>query len=208
MSSLSLTARQQQLLRCIEDSLAQRGYAPTLQELAQALRIASLQGVKDHLAALERKGYVRRMAGKRRAIEVVQHVTPPAGVVPILGKVAAGQPLLAAENQEGALRLDPALLGGGQHFALRVQGDSMVGAGIEDGDYVIVRQQEQALTGDIVIALLGEEVTVKRLRKRGKTMLLEAANAAYAPIPLARQSPPPRILGKVVGLYRRLDGRS
>lgn len=205
MSSLPLTARQEQLLRLIEESLTRRGYVPTLQELARALRVSSLQGVKDHLAALERKGYIRRLAGKRRAIEVVRRLSPAAGTIPILGKVAAGQPVLATESYEGVLRLDQVLLGGGRHFALRVQGDSMVGAGIEEGDYVIVRQQDNAQSGEIVIALLGEEVTVKRLRKRGKALFLEAANAAYEPIALARHPAAPRVLGKVIGLYRRFD---
>jgi len=205
MSLLSLTLRQEQLLRIIDNVLATRGYAPTLQELACALKIASVQGVKDHLTALERKGYIRRPAGKRRAIEVVHHVIPLEGTVPILGRVAAGQPVLAAENQEGTLRLDQALLGSGNHFALRVQGDSMLGAGIENGDFVIVRQQDAANSGEIVIALLGEEVTVKRLRKKGKALFLEAANAAYPPIALLRHPATPRILGKVVGLYRNLN---
>ncbi|HEV8718301.1 MAG TPA: transcriptional repressor LexA [Candidatus Binatia bacterium] len=205
MSLLPLTPRQEQLLRIIDDSLASHGYAPTLQELARALKIASVQGVKDHLTALERKGYIRRPAGKRRAIEVVHHVIPLQGTIPILGRVAAGQPVLAAENQEGTLRLDQALLGSGSHFALRVQGDSMLGAGIENGDFVIVRQQETANSGEIIIALLGEEVTVKRLRKKGKAFFLEAANPAYPPIALLRHPTTPRILGKVVGLYRNLN---
>jgi repressor LexA len=121
--------------------------------------------------------------------------------------VAAGKPLLAVENQEGALSLNTDALGTGTHFALRVQGDSMIDAGIEDGDHVIVRQQDSASPGDIVVALLGEEVTVKRLQQKGSALFLEAANVAYAPIPLTRQSSSPRILGVVVGLYRKL-GRS
>jgi repressor LexA len=205
MSLFPLTARQEQLLRIIEDSLATRGYAPTLQELAYALKIASLQGVKEHLTALERKGYIRRPVGKRRAIEVTHHILPLEGTIPILGRVAAGQPVLATENQEGNLRLDQTLLGSGSHFALRVQGDSMLGAGIEDGDYVIVRQQDTANSGEIVIALLGEDVTVKRLRRKGKALFLEAANVAYPPIALLRHPTPPRILGRVVGLYRNLN---
>jgi repressor LexA len=205
MSLLPLTPRQEQLLRLIENSLSQRGYVPTLQELAQALGINSLQGVKDHLAALERKGYVRRPAGKRRAIEIVHHIVPVDGTIPVLGRVAAGRPVLAIENQEGHLRLDQTLLGRGQYFALRVQGDSMIGAGIAEGDYVIVRQQENADSGEIVIASLGEEVTVKRLRRKGKAVFLEAANPAYPPIPLFRHTAAPRLLGKVVGLYRNLN---
>jgi repressor LexA len=204
MSTIPLTPRQERLLRIIEESVAKRGYAPTLQEMAQAMGIASLQGVKDHLSALERKGYLNRFPGRRRAITVTQPLLPLEGSVPILGRVAAGKPLLAIENQEGALSLNPDLLGTGAHFALKVQGDSMVDVGIEDGDHVIVRQQDEAQPGDIVVALLGEEVTVKRLRKQGTALFLEAANAAYAPIPLTRQSSSPRILGVVVGLYRKL----
>jgi repressor LexA len=204
MSTIPLTPRQERLLRIIEESVAKRGYAPTLQEMAQAMGIASLQGVKDHLTALERKGYLNRFPGRRRAITVTQPLLPLEGSVPILGRVAAGKPLLAVENQEGALSLNADLLGTATHFALRVQGDSMIDAGIEDGDHVIVRQQNEANPGDIVVALLGEEVTVKRLRKQGVALFLEAANAAYAPIPLTRQSSSPRILGVVVGLYRKL----
>ena len=207
MSTIPLTARQERLLRFIETSVTKRGYVPTLQEMADAMGIASLQGVKDHLAALERKGYLRRAPGRRRAIEVVQPLTPIVGSIPILGRVAAGRPLLAVENHEGSLSLDNALLGNGNHFALRVQGDSMIEAGITEGDFVIVRQQETADPGDIVVALLGEEVTVKRLRKKGTALFLEAANIAYAPIPLIGTSPAPRILGVVVGQYRTLRQR-
>jgi repressor LexA len=103
------------------------------------------------------------------------------------------------------LSLGPDLLGKGPHFALRVHGDSMIGAGIIEGDYVLVRQQDTAEVGEIVIALLGEEATVKRLRNRGRTLVLEAANPAYAPIPLTHAVPPPRILGKVVGVYHPLE---
>jgi repressor LexA len=202
MSTTFLTARQTRLLQVIEESLAKRGYVPTLQEMAHAMGIASLHGVKRHLSALERKGYLRRFPGRRRAIELVQRVVPLEGSVPILGRVAAGRPLLAVENQDGMLSLGPELLGKGTHFALRVQGDSMIEEGIYEGDYVIVRQQETADPGEIVVALLGEEATVKRLQKKGKLLSLEAANAAYAPIPLTAQSPAPQILGVVVGVYR------
>ena len=204
MSTIPLTDRQERLLRVIETSVTKRGYVPTLQEMATAMGITSLQGVKDHLTALERKGYLRRTPGRRRAMEIIQPITPIAGSVPILGRVAAGRPLLAVENREGALRLDNFLLGNGNHFALRVQGDSMIDAGIQEGDYAIVRQQDAANPGDIIVALLGEEVTVKRLRRKGSALFLEAANAAYEPIPLTGVSPLPRILGIVVGQYRTL----
>ena len=204
MSTIPLTGRQERLLHIIETSLAKQGYVPTLQEMATAMGIASLQGVKDHLTALERKGYLRRTPGRRRAIEVIQPLIPLQGSIPILGRVAAGRPLLAVENREGVLSLDNSLLGNGSHFALQVQGDSMIDAGIQEGDYVIVRQQDTAASGDIVVALLGEEVTVKRLRKKGNTLFLEAANPAYAPISLTGAFPSPRILGIVVGQYRAL----
>ena len=202
MSIAPLTARQARLLQVIETSLAEHGYVPTLQEMAQAMGIASLHGVKRHLAALERKGYIRRLPGRRRAIELRHRVVPLEGSIPILGQVAAGRPLLAVENQEGVLSLGPALLGKGTHFALRVQGDSMIEEGIQEGDYVIVHQQQTADPGEIVVVLLGEEATVKRLRQQGKRLFLEAANAAYAPIPLTRQSPSLRILGTVIGVYQ------
>lgn len=207
MSTIPLTERQERLLHIIETSVTKRGYVPTLQEMADAMGIASLQGVKDHLTALERKGYLRRTPGRRRAIEVIQPLVPIAGNIPILGRVAAGRPLLAVENREGVLSLDNSLLGNGSHFALHVQGDSMIEAGITEGDYVIVRQQETANSGDIVVALLGEEVTVKRLRKKGAILFLEAANPAYEPIPLTGTSPAPQILGVVVGQYRTLRQR-
>jgi len=205
MSTLPLTSRQEKLLRLLENMQTAHGYAPSLQELAQAMGISSLQGVKDHLAALERKGYIRRTPGRRRAIEVLQRLLPLEGSLPILGRVAAGRPLLAVENREGTLSLSPELLGTGEHFALRIQGDSMIEAGISNGDYVIVRQQEAADLGEIVVALLGDEVTVKRLRKKGSTLFLEAANPAYTPIPLTGSFPAPQILGTVVGLYRNFN---
>ena len=120
MSTTPLTARHARLLQVIEDSFTTRGYVPTLQEMAHALGIASLHGVKRHLTALERKGYIRRFPGRRRALEITQHITPMEGNLPILGRVVAGRPLLAVENQEGVLSLGPALLGKGTHFALRV----------------------------------------------------------------------------------------
>jgi repressor LexA len=204
MNHASLTPRQQALLDFIRSFLAKQGYAPSLQEMAEALKVSSLQGVKDHLKALERKGCLRLIPGRRRAIELIAEHLPPPNSVPIVGRVAAGTPLLAEENLEGRLALEPSLLGKGPHFALRVRGDSMVEAKILDGDYIIARRQDRAESGDIVVALIGDEATVKCLRRRGRQWLLEPANAAYAPIPLTEQAPPVRIQGKVVGLYRPL----
>lgn len=205
MASVALTDRQQALLDYLASFAAKRGYAPTLQEIAQAFGFSSLQGVKDHLKALERKGYVRRWPGRRRAIELVGKPKPFTNGIPVLGRVPAGTPQLALEQSDERLTLDTATLGPGRHFALQVKGDSMSHAGIHDGDYVIVRQQDTAEPGAIVVALLGEEVTVKYFRRRGGQLLLEAANPAYRPIPLRGHVPPPRILGRVVGLYRQFQ---
>ncbi len=198
---MTLSSRQAFVLRYMETFLAERGYVPTLAEMTSALGASSLQAVKNHLVALERKGYVRRFPGQRRAIELLIGRSPEG--IPILGRVSAGLPLLAVENLEGTLPFGSLKTDHKTYFALHVKGDSMIGAGIFSGDYVIVRQQDSADPGDIVVALLGDEATVKILRRVKHHFVLEAANPAYAPIELA-DDPPPRILGRVMGLYRRL----
>jgi repressor LexA len=203
MASKALSPRQRSLLTYIETFLAERGYIPTLAEMAKALGVSSLQGVKDHLTALERKGYVRRCPGRPRAIELLSGRSDNKGI-PILGHVRAGLPMLAAENWEGTLPFNPPKHESQAYFSLRITGDSMIGAGIFPGDYVIVRQQDTASPGNIVVALLGEEATVKFLRQHGHTFVLEAANPAYAPIALTASVSPQCILGRVVGLYRHL----
>ncbi len=203
MASKTLSPRQKSLLTYIETFLAERGYIPTLAEMAKALGVSSLQAVKDHLTALERKGYLRRSPGRPRAIELLSDRSKNKGI-PILGQARAGLPMLAAENWEGTLPFNPPKHDGQAHFSLRITGDSMIGAGIFPGDYVIVRQQDTAAPGNIVVALLGDEATVKFLRQHGHEFVLEAANPAYAPIALTSQILPQRILGRVVGLYRRL----
>jgi len=202
MESKILPPRQKFLLTYIETFLTKRGYVPTLAEMAKALGVSSLQAVKDHLAALERKGYIRRSPGRSRAIELLSDRSETTGI-PILGQVRAGVPMLAEENWEGTLPFNPPKHESQSHFALRVTGDSMIGTGIFPGDYVIVRQQDTAAPGNIVVVLLGDEATVKFLRQHGHEFILEAANPAYAPIPLTSQVLPQRILGRVVGLYRR-----
>ncbi|MGE0821628.1 MAG: transcriptional repressor LexA [Candidatus Binatia bacterium] len=207
MEILPLSPRQERLLRLIETAVQQQGFVPSYRELARAMKVSDVRAIAEHIMALERKGYLRRVPGRKRALEILQPLLPVDGSIPILGKVAAGRPLLAVENQEGTLSLGPSLLGKGAHFALRVQGDSMIDAGIHDGDFVIVRQQDAAEIGEVVVALLGEEVTVKQLAQKGRLLVLEAANVAYAPIPLSQHLPAPRILGKVVGLYRTMKGK-
>ena len=203
MASKTPSPRQKFLLTYIETFLAERGYVPTLVEMAKALQVSSLQAVKDHLAALERKGYLRRSPGRPRAIELLSAHSRGKGI-PILGRVRAGQPMLAVENWEGTLPFNRPKHDGQEYFALRITGDSMIGAGIFPGDYVIVRQQDTAAPGNIVVALLGDEATVKFLRQHGHEFVLEAANPAYASIALTAQVSPQCIQGRVVGLYRSL----
>ena len=203
MTKKTLPPRQRFLLTYIETFLAERRYVPTLGEMAKALEVASLQAVKDHLLALERKGYLRRSPGRPRAIELLSERAENKGI-PILGQVRAGLPMLAAENWEGMLPFTPPKHDGQAYFALRITGDSMIGAGIYPGDYVIVRQQDTAAPGNIVVALLGDEATVKFLRQHGNEFVLEAANPAYASIALSAQVSAGCIQGRVVGLYRYL----
>ncbi len=194
----SLTRRQKEVLAALERYAAQAGYPPTLRELARILGIRGISAVKKHLDALATKGYLSR---DRRARAIVVARRARAATVPILGRVAAGRPLLADENCDSFVALDRDAVRGGVHFLLRVQGESMLGNGILPNDYVLVRAQSQAEDGDVVVALLGDEATVKRLIRRAAAVELHSSNPAFAPIPI-RRGDPFRILGKVVGLVR------
>jgi len=198
-----LTSRQERLLTYIKDMVIKLGHPPSLYEMAHAMGGITVKAVKDHLAALEKKGYLRRTPGKRRAIVLIEDLDRPEEI-PVIGRVVAGMPILAEEYREGALPINAKHFGEGVYFALRVRGDSMIGLGIREGDYVIVRKQETAQSGDIVVALLGDEATVKVLRRRRKEVFLEAANPAYPDIPLGDRGHGIKILGRVVGLYREI----
>ncbi|MCC6214573.1 MAG: transcriptional repressor LexA [Polyangiaceae bacterium] len=213
-----LTKRQEQTLTFIRQSIEERGYPPTLREIGVFMGIRSTNGVNDHLRALERKGYLRREDMKSRALKLVE-AEPAAGrgtraaandddllEIPILGRVAAGLPLLAEEHLVDTVRVDKMLVRGGRDvFGLRVAGDSMIDAGILSGDYVFVRHQPHADRGDIVVALIGDEATVKYYFPERDYIRFQPANAQMAPI-LVRASDfkPTMLLGKVVGLFRRL----
>jgi repressor LexA len=199
----------------IESRLAAEGRPPTLREIGLELGIASTNGVRDHLQALIEKGYIRRDERSARGIQVLRGGAggaPGAGgagargvrQVPLLGRVAAGEPVLAEQNVEGYLALDRDLLRDGEVFALRVQGDSMRDAGILDGDYVFVRQQRTAQPRDIVVALLDEETTVKRYVPDGDEVRLEAENPQFAPIVVRRGDARLAILGKVAAVLRTI----
>jgi repressor LexA len=214
-----LTSRQQQVLEYIRSSIAERGYPPTLREIGAHMGIRSTNGVNDHLRALERKGYLTREDMKSRALR--PRDTPSFGADPsdslaanddalvevsVLGRVAAGLPLLAEENVIDTVRIDRTLVRGGREvFGLKVTGDSMIDAGILSGDYIFVKKQLTANRGDIVVALIGDEATVKYYYPEKDYVRFQPANAHMAPI-LVRASDfkPTMILGVVVGVYRRV----
>jgi repressor LexA len=209
-----LTARQMQVLEFIRQSIHDRGYPPTLREIGAHMGIRSTNGVNDHLRALERKGYLTREDMKSRALrpKEVREGLPARSddhedlvEIPILGRVAAGMPLYAEEHLLDTVRIDQSLLRSGEIFGLRVSGDSMVDAGIQNGDYVFVRKQATAERGDIVVALIGDEATVKRYFPERDYIRFQPENSTMAPILVrAVDFRPTMLLGIVVGLYRRL----
>ncbi len=209
--SKQLTNRQQTVLEVIRGWIRERGYPPTIRELGQKLGIRSLRGVTTHLDAIAKKGFLKREP-RARSISLSDLVAPFEGAmrVPIIGRIRAGQPVLAQEQVEGHVVIDGEWIGakgasdaGTQHFALKVRGESMVGAGILDGDHVIVRQQATAKNGDIVVALLGDEATVKRFYKEEQYVRLQPAHPTMEPIIVTPQQPL-AILGKVVAVFRTL----
>ena len=200
-----LTDRQREVLDFISNSIRKRGYPPTLREIGSHFGIRSTNGVNDHLRALEKKGYLHREDLKSRALRPLVSEDDYVDV-PVLGKVAAGQPLLAVQNYEDTVKIDRFFIGQNREvFALRVTGDSMIEAGIFNGDYVFVRKQLQATPGEIVVAMLGDEATVKRYYPEGDTIRFQPANAAMAPILVRRRDfRSVNLLGVVIGVYRKM----
>ncbi|MCA1009326.1 transcriptional repressor LexA [Halobacillus halophilus] len=201
-----LSKRQQEILDFIKEQVIMKGYPPSVREIGQSVGLASSSTVHGHLSRLEKKGYIRRDPTKPRAIEVIEleedHSIPrsEASYAPVIGKVTAGSPITAVENIEEYVPLPDSLAGTDDNtFVLVVQGESMIEAGILDGDMVIVRQQQTAQNGDIVVAMTeDEEATVKRFFKERNHIRLQPENATMEPILLNDVS----ILGRVVGLYR------
>lgn len=203
----ALTERQRQILQFIKDEIRTKGYPPSVREIGEAIGLSSSSTVHGHMAKLEEKGYIRRDPTKPRAIEVLDGSGPSAMQrtvsVPIVGRVTAGQPIFAEQSIEdhfplpvGFVRADESDL-----FFLTVQGDSMIEAGILDGDYVLVHRQQSANNGDIVVALIEDEATVKRFFKEQGHIRLQPENRFMDPIIV----PDCQILGKVVGLVRRME---
>ena len=204
-----LTERQQHIYNFLASTIRDKGYPPTIREVMEAFQIASTNGVRTTLAALEKKGFIKRHPMLSRGIELTDYVERdlPARSeireVPVIGRVAAGEPVLATENVESTVAVDRSFVPSEEVFALCVRGDSMRDAGILDGDYVLARQQEVADFGDIVVALIGEEATVKRYCPKGKQVLLLPENDSFQPIVVDAQKDAFRIAGKIVGLMRR-----
>lgn len=207
-SRAKLTDRQQQVLDVIQTKIEDEGYPPTIREIGAALGIKSTNAVNDHLKALERKGYLTRMESKSRAcVPVDMHTVDDDMVeVPLLGRIAAGTPILAVENREDTVKIDKFFLGRHEEvFALRVVGESMIGDGIMDDDFIFVRKQNHATAGEIVVAWIENEATVKRYYPEGDRIRFQPSNPTMDPIYVSadefRQT---NILGVVVGIYRQM----
>lgn len=226
----ALTFRQREILDFITASIVERGFPPTLREIGEHFQIRSTNGVNDHLKALEKKGVLRREDLKSRAmrpvypeghgevvplrrtpaatgnVEIVAGADDDMAEIPILGRVAAGQPILAVEHATDTVRVDRVLIGGHKEvFGLRIVGESMIDDGIFDGDYVFVKKTPTARTGEIVVAMIEGEATVKRYYPEGDNIRFQPANANMAPIIVRRADfKSVDIIGVVVGIYRKL----
>ena len=214
---MDLTNRQQEIFDFIKRYSAKYGYPPTVRDIGQAVGLASSSTVHAHLANLERLGMLRRDPTKPRAIELLDRVRGDVGGavgtvaenvrtlmrpgLPLVGHVAAGQPILAEENIEDYVQVPPIAGGEEGEYVLRVRGESMKDIGILEGDYVVVRPQDTAADGEIVVALVGEEATVKRFFREADHVRLEPENASMEPI----RSKDVRVLGRVVGLFRNVS---
>lgn len=198
-----LTDRQRKILDFIDQKISTHGLPPTLREIGKKFAIASTNGVRTHLDALIRKGYLKREGAISRGLELTRKLASPVSRVPLVGLVPAGNPIDAAENVEAEFALDKTFLPSGETFSLQVKGDSMHNAGILDGDFVLVAKQETAQKGEIVVAIINGEATVKRYFPEGSRIRLQPENDNYQPIIVDRRSGEFRLAGRVVGLLRR-----
>ena len=201
-----ISHRQREILQCIVEHTETHGYPPTVREIGQAVSLSSSSTVHAHLRTLEDAGLIRRDAVLTRAIRVVAGNVEPfrpkhIANLPVVGRVAAGRPILAVEDIEDTFPVPREFLSGGDGFMLRVKGNSMVDDGIMDGDYVVVRQQDDAENGDTVVALVDEEATVKRFYKENARIRLQPANSSMEPMYFKELD----VVGKVVGLVRRMQ---
>lgn len=199
-----LTRRQNDILTFVRRYTESHGYPPSVREIGQAMGVTSSSTVHSHLAALERKGYLRRDPSKPRALEILRDNGAPAAravTLPVVGRVAAGAPLLAEQNIDDYMAVPADMLSGAEGFVLKVRGDSMIGAGIQDGDLLVVRRQPTATNGDIVVARLNDEATVKQFFREKDRVRLQPANEALEPV-YAREVV---VEGKAIAVIRRLN---
>lgn len=213
-----ITDRQKEILQFIMRTSEDRGYPPTIREIGEEMDIRSTNGVNDHLKALERKGFLTRGEQQSRSLVPTKRARLVLGLgsrksdphmvdVPVLGRVAAGAPILAQQNIEDTVRIDSFLLGGNgrEVFALRIKGNSMIEDGIHDGDFIFVKKAPSATPGEIVVALIEDEATVKRFYPEGDRIRFQPANKDMQPIYVAKNEfKQTMILGKVVGVYRKM----
>jgi repressor LexA len=202
-----LTSTQQRVFDFLKDFLREKGFPPTLREIASHFGLRGPKGPQKTLNILERKGFIRKVPGGSRAIEILSY--PPIRLtqilpIPIVGRVRADEPILAIENIEGYINLDRNLVSSGNVFLLRVQGDSMIDAHIQDGDFALVKPQPNAENGEIVVALIEDEATIKRIFKKRDLIRLEPANPKMEPIVVKRGEKKVTIVGKVIGIFRKL----
>jgi len=201
-----LTARQKKVFEFLKDYLRKKGFPPTLREIASHFGLKGPKGPQKTLHILERKGYIRKVPGGSRAIEIIRGPFNPSQIlpIPIVGRVKAGEPILAIENIEGYINLDRSFTSSENAFLLRVQGDSMVDAHIQDGDFALVKPQANAENGEIVVALIEDEATIKRIFKKRDLIRLEPANPNMEPIVIKKGEKKVTIVGKVIGIFRKL----
>jgi repressor LexA len=212
-----LTGRQRDILDFLDTYIRAKGYPPTIREIRDAFRLRSNRGIIDHLRALERKGWIRRARGSSRAIEIIGRDgcrtrgsrAPGGGIVyPVAGRVAAGRPAPPVEEANERLVLDESFFGEAGDFILEVSGDSMTGDHIVPGDLLVVKRVKECAPGDIVVALVDGEATVKRFHQSADGAVLRPANPRYRPIHLsASATENAEVIGKVVGVIRRISSR-
>lgn len=202
-----LTSTQKKVFIFLKNYLREKGFPPTLREIATHFGLKGPKAPQKTIAILERKGYLRRVPGGSRAIEILGGSPFHAGQIlslPIVGRVRAGEPILAIENIEGYINLDKSLVSSEDVFLLRVQGDSMIEAHIQDGDFALVKPQPNAENGEIVVALIEDEATIKRIFMKKDLIRLEPANPSMEPIVVRKGEKKISIVGKVVGIFRKL----
>jgi len=202
-----LTSTQKRVFNFLKDYLGEKGFPPTLREIASHFELKGPKAPQKTLTILERKGYIRKIPGGSRAIEILG--PPPIHLsqilsIPMIGRVQAGEPILAVENIEGYINLDRNLVSSEDVFLLRVQGDSMIDAHIQDGDFALVKPQPHAENGEIVVVLIEDEATIKRIFQKRDLIRLEPANPEMEPIIVKKGEKKVTIVGKVVGIFRKI----